>query len=251
MLRVEEGLRGSAAAAGLLRDVEESAWSPVERDAALMVRARLHLRAADTSAAVADAGAVAARPGSHADEVSSRLFLARLALARTDRVAGLDDVRAVLLPVGSDTAVQRLLDGIVQVDLLAERAQDGDPLGWFAAGEVARDVLAAPSLATTLFVGYASVTPAPLWRGKALLAALDVCPDPRQRDELRRRAAALAGDPYVTVALGGVGDPAEFEQMERELRQQLGGLVAQITAEVHTRDPLVRRTGDTVAGVAR
>ncbi|MSR35268.1 MAG: tetratricopeptide repeat protein [Gemmatimonadetes bacterium] len=62
---------------------------------------------------------------------------------------------------------------------------------------------------------------------------------------------ALASDPYVSVALGGVASQPAYEELERELREQLGGLLADVTAEVRLRDVVVRGPADSVAAIAR
>src|SRR6185503_16633686 len=164
--------------------------------------------------AITDATLVAEEPGSRAMAVDARLFLARLALARADSVEAIEAVRDVLLPVVGDPTVQALLEGSARIALLGGRARQGEPLAWFAAAEVARDALGAPTLATALFLRYADLDPVPAWRGKALLAALDVAPGEALRASIRGRAAALAGDPYVELALGGGASDA-YEELER------------------------------------
>jgi hypothetical protein len=81
-----------------------------------------------------------------------------------------------------------------------------------------------------------------------MLAAMDATPDAARREELRVRAAGLASDAYVAVALGGTTRTDEYEELERELRAQLGGLLADVTAEVRMRDVLVRGAADSSGG---
>jgi hypothetical protein len=250
LVRAEEIRVGARAAALLLEYADRTAWNAPERDRALLARAALHARAADTAHAVADATLVADQPGSRAGAVEARLFLARLALARTDSVEVVDEVRSLLVPAVGDVRAQRLVEGAAQVALLSERGRQGELLALFAAAEVARDALAAPALATALFLEYAAATPAPPWRGKALLAALDAAPDAERREAIRRLASAHPDDPYVSVALGR-GSQDAYEQLERELREQLGGLLADVTAEVRMRDVLVRGAADTLSARPR
>jgi hypothetical protein len=250
LVLAEETRVGAAGAAALVEDADRAAWSASARDRLLLARASLHARAADTARAVADATLVSEQPGSRAGAVEARLFLARLALARTDSVEIVDEVRALLSPAVGDARAQRLVEGAAQVALLAERGRQGEPLALFAAAEVARDDLAARALATALFLEYADAGPAPTWRGKSLLAALDAAPDDARREAIRRRASGLADDPYVSLALGGVGTDA-YERLERELREQLGRLLADVTAEVRTRDVLVRGAADTLGSRPR
>ena len=248
LVRAEEQLRGPGAAARLLARADRTVWSPVDRDEMVLLRAGLHVRAADTTAGVADATRVASAPGSRDGEVAARLFLARLVLARLDRVADVEEIRSLLLPVVEDAAVQRLLESAGQLALLAGRGRRSAPLGLFAAAEIARDALGAPALATALFVEYAETGPITLWRGKALLAAMGTASDAHARDQLRSRALTHATDPYVTVALGGGGDPEAFEALERELRDALGRMQAEVAVEVRLRDVLVRGPQDTLSG---
>jgi tetratricopeptide (TPR) repeat protein len=195
LLRLEEARTGARGAALLLESAEQTAWGAVQRDRALLARATLYVRAGDTARALADATEIAEQPGSRGGAVDARLFLARLALGAADSVEVVDDARTLLFPVVGDPAVQRLFEATGQFVLLSERGRQGQPLAVFAAAEIARDALAAPRLASALFLAYADATPAPPWRGKALLAALDAAPDEALREDIRRRASALAEDP--------------------------------------------------------
>ncbi len=94
-----------------------------------------------------------------------------------------------------------------------------DPLGWFAAAEVARDRLGAEYLARGLFLAYADGAPEQPWAPKALLAALEVSPSEGDRAWLRGRLETHARSPYVLAANGGPG--AGFEALEEELLVRL------------------------------
>jgi len=64
---------------------------------------------------------------------------------------------------------------------------------------------------------------------------------------LRRAATSLPGDPYVAVAMGIPGDPRGYEILERELRDELRTLLADVTAAVRERDMLVRPRAEAAA----
>jgi hypothetical protein len=248
VLAAREGeLRGPAAGALLLEGVEGAAWSADARDRLILQRARLHLSAGDSVAARSDAALVADAAGGRATE--ARLWLARLALEGMERTEQLEELRALLLPAATEPAVRELLERARRAQLLVQRGGQANPLGLFAAAEAARDLLAAPRLAEALFVEYAAVTPPQPWRGKALLAAAAVALDPERGAQLRRSAAAIPGDPYVAVAMGIAGDPQGYELLERGLRDELAGLLTDVTAAVRPGDLGIER--DSIAGVPR
>jgi len=241
----ESARRGPAAGALLLAGADTAAWIPARRDRLILLRAQLHLRAQDTAAARADAVRVVLAGGERATE--GRLWLARLALDGMRRVEELEGLRPLLLPAVDEPAVRSLLEQARQLEMLAERGPQASPLGMFAAAEVARDALAAPRLAEALFVEYAGTTPPQPWRGKALLAAAAVAVDPERWALLRHAATSLPGDPYVAVAMGIPGDPRGYEILERELRDELRTLLADVTAAVRERDMLVRPRAEAAA----
>ena len=224
------GLFGAAAGALLLAGADAAAWSAPDRDRLILLRARLHLRAGDTAAARADGGRVTQAGGGRARE--AQMWLARLTLDGARRVQDLAPLDALLLPAAQDPGVRALLEDLRRLELLAERGRRSNPLGLFAAAELARDALGAKGLAEALFVEYAEVRPPEPWRGKALLAAAAAASHGPRSAALRRAAAALPGDPYVAVADGIVGNPETYEILERELRDRLAGLLAGVTAAV-------------------
>jgi hypothetical protein len=157
----EAALRGPAAGARLLAGADSAAWPPGVRDRMILVRAQLHLTAGDSAEALIDGSAVADAGGERS--IEARLWLARIALEGMDRVEQLDALRPLLLPAVDDPTIRALVEGVRQLELLAERGRQTNPLGLFAAAEVARDVLAAPRLAEALFVDYAAATPTQPW----------------------------------------------------------------------------------------
>ena len=235
---------GARAGARLLGGADSAAWIGGVRDRLILARAQLFLRAGDSAKARADGARVVASGGQRA--IEGRLFLARLALRRLDRVDDLDQVRPLLVPAVEDPAVRALLEGVRQLELLAERGRLMSPLGLFAAAEVARDALDARRLAEALFLEYATLTPSQAWRGKALLAAAAVTIDSVQASFLLREAATLHEDPYVAVAFAMPGDSERYEVLERGLRDALASLLSDVTAAVRSRDVLVRPAADSV-----
>ena len=216
--------------ARLLAGADAAAWRAPDRDRLILLRARLHLRSGDTAAARADGLRVTQSEGGL--EREARMWLARLTLAGARRVRDLAPLEALLLPDAEDAASLALMEDVRRLELLSERGRRTDPLGLFAAAELARDRLGARSLAQALFVEYAGLRPPEPWRGKALLAAAAASPDGPTSARLRRAAAALTGDPYVAVADGMRGDPEAYENLERELRDRLTVLLARVTAAV-------------------
>jgi hypothetical protein len=98
-----------------------------------------------------------------------------------------------------------------------------EPLGLFAAAEVARDRIGAPLLARGLFLAYVDGAPDQPWAPKALLAALETSPDPGDRAWIRLRVEAYGDSPYVLAANGGSAD--RFAELEGELEDRLRELI--------------------------
>jgi len=114
--------------------------------------------------------------------------------------------------------VARLVGDLQATIALAERGLD-EPLAWFAAGEIARDGLAAPDLALGLFLAYADAASPDPWVPKALLAALAVARSEGDQAWLRGRLEPRADSPYVLAARG---EPAlGLEALEEELARRL------------------------------
>ena len=203
-------------AATILGDVETTSWDrPARNRLALLQASLLHL-AGDTAAAEAQAWRVARGRGESV--AKARLLLARW---RLDRMRDLGDAQAVLpilLPVGDEPEAAELLAAVDALDRYSGIGLD-QPLGWFAAAEVARDRLGAPILARGLFLAYADTDPLDPWAPKALLAALHVSGNRADQDWLRGRLEAHRDSPYVQAARGGV--TVGFEDLEDELRLRL------------------------------
>ncbi|MEQ8329404.1 MAG: hypothetical protein RH859_02980 [Longimicrobiales bacterium] len=207
---------GPERAATLLADAPSAAWSPAERGRVLLDRAGLFQAAGDTAAARTDARAVAGGVG--ATSARARLLLARWLLADAQDLIAARDVLPVLLPAEGTPEAQPTLAALRALSDLAELGLD-DPLGWFAAAEVARDRLDAPILARGLFLAFADAAPESPWSAKALLAALDVSPAEGDRAWLRQRLEGRSRSPYVLAARG---EPAPgFEALEEELATRL------------------------------
>ena len=155
--------------------------------------------------------------------VDARLMLSGWTLERARDPGEAQAVVPILLPAGDDPRAAALLDAVEAVERYSAVGLE-DPLGWFAAAEVARDRLGAPVLARGLFLAYADTDPGDRWAPKALLAALGVSLDPEDRSWLRGRLEAHRSSPYVEAARGG--SAAGFEALEDELRVRLSEIAA-------------------------
>lgn len=212
----------SAEAARLLTGIDDAAWDRAARGALAVRRAELLHEAGDTTAARRQAEAVASGLGETAAD--ARLLLARWRLARALDLQRLAAVRTVLLPSGSDSRVATMLAAIDQVVAYADTGLE-DPIGLFAAGEIARDRLGANLVARGLMLAYADGAHEEPWKPKALLAALELSEEVGDRAWLRGRLEAYEDNPYVLAALGGPA--AGFEALEEELDVRLEGLSRQ------------------------
>ncbi|NNL29867.1 MAG: hypothetical protein HKO77_02530, partial [Gemmatimonadetes bacterium] len=110
---------------------------------------------------------------------------------------------------------------LAQVDDYANAGLD-DPIGLFAAGEVARDRLGANHVARGLMLAYADGPHDEPWKAKALLAALELTELAGDRAWLLGRLEAFRDNPYVLAALGDAA--AGFEALEEELEVRLDEL---------------------------
>ncbi|MEJ2206334.1 MAG: hypothetical protein P8170_19765, partial [Gemmatimonadota bacterium] len=143
-------------------------------------------------------------------------------LAQAQELADALSAERVLLPVEQDPSAAVLLGDLRRFGALAEVGLT-DPLGLFAAGEVARERLGAPVLSRGLYLAYADSGSDDPWISKALLAALALTPDEGGRAWLRGRLEARAGNPYV---LASRGEPAPgIEALEEELARRLQEIV--------------------------
>jgi tetratricopeptide (TPR) repeat protein len=203
-------------AATMLGDVESAAWDGVARGRLQLQQAALFLAAGDTASAEDAAWQVAQRRGSAS--ASARIMLAKWRLERTRDLGETQSVLAILLPAGDDPEVAAMADAVEELEEYSSLGLD-QPLGLFAAAEVARDRLDAPVLARGLFLAYADSDPSDPWVPKALLAALEVSRDQEDRSWLRGRLEAHGDSPYVQAARGGPA--AGFEALEEELKERL------------------------------
>lgn len=208
-------------AATMLGDVGESRWDSGSRNRLQLKQAELLHQAGDVEAAEDRAQDVARGRGETAAD--ARLMLARWRLSRARDIGEAHSVLTILLPSGDDPRVAALVEAVEELERYSSIGLD-EPLGWFAAGEIAGERLAAPMLARGLFLAYADTEPSDPWASKALLAALDVSPDPEDRAWLRGRLEAYPDSPYVQAASGWSVEG--FESLEEELRMRLGEIAS-------------------------
>lgn len=221
----------------LLRDVEDSRLGRRIRAELLTIRANLELAIADTSSAVADFRAGLELAPESSPGVDAYLGLARVGLKRATDLEDLEEIRSLLtrataIPMGRGLrVVHELLESSRRIKFWAE--QGG--LGYLAAGEAARDELAAPRLARQLFLEYARNHPDELWTAKAILAALALTPPgpdaveanayvPSAAELRERLITEHRNSAYVEVFLGGDASEFSYEQLEAGLRQRLDRL---------------------------
>ena len=211
---------GNEKVAAMLGRVNRSPWDRVARGEIALARARLLDKAGDTSAARLQATEVASGLGRSA--VDARLLLADWQLQRARDLDTVYGVRVLLLPVGRDVRAAGQIESIDVMESLTGLGYS-EPLGFFAAAELARDRLGAEYVARGLFLAYAAAVPSEPWAPKALLAALDITPDPGDRAWLRGRLEANPNSPYVLAASGG--SSAGYQQLEEELDVRLRALI--------------------------
>lgn len=203
-------------AADMLDPVGASEWDRIARGLVALTRARLLDQSGDTVAAREQVMEVAAGLGSAAAD--ARLMLAHWQLERARDLDTVYGVRVLLLPAGRDERAAADLDAIERMETLTGMGYT-EPLGFFAAAEVARDRLGAEYVARGLFLAYAAAAPEEPWAPKALLAALDISPDEGDRAWLRGRLEADPDSPYVLAASGG--SSAGYQELEEELDVRL------------------------------
>jgi tetratricopeptide (TPR) repeat protein len=220
LARAGRGLWGPASGAVLLEGAERSRWDREARGQLRLQRARFLDEAGDSAAAVAEALDVARGLGTSAAD--ARLLVADW---RARDISALDEayaLRPLLLPAADDP---RVMDRLAAIDDFERRIAVGleEPLGLFAAAEVARDRIGAPLLARGLFLAYVDGAPDEPWSAKALLAALEMSPDAGDRAWIRLRVEAYPDSPYVLAANGG--SAAGFAELEGELEDRLRELI--------------------------
>jgi hypothetical protein len=207
---------GHEVAAGLLVGADSAAWRRTARGMIRLTRAAMDRQAGDTARAEREIRRIADGFGEAAAE--ARIELARWQLAQARDLVDALGAERVLLPVQQDSTAARLLGDLRRLGSLAQVGLT-EPLGWFAAGEVARERLEAHGLARGLYLAYADSGSEDPWVSKALLAALELTPDEGGRAWLRGRLEARAESPYV---LASRGEPAPgIEALEEELARRL------------------------------
>jgi hypothetical protein len=230
-----------------------SSWPAEQRYRMNLARSGLAAAAGDTAVAVADASRIAgSATGATADQ--ARVLAARWRLATVDGLEKLSEIRALLLPAVAHAGARELLGAMRTLDVLLEFAGErGEPLGMFAAGEIARDSLNAPVLARGLFLTYADFAPETPWVGKALIAALHLSVEPAAADSVRARIEARPDDVYLRAVTGDT-DADAFAAAEQRLGRDLITLRFEAGQEAGRRDLGVARAVarlDSVRIVAR
>ncbi len=210
---------GKEQVAYMLEGVDGSEWDRVARGRMALVRARMLSEAGDTSAARTQATDVASGLGR--PSVDARLLLAQWQLQRARDLETVYGVRVLLLPVGRDSRAGAQVEAIDMMESLTDLGYE-QPLAFFAAAELARDRLGAEYVARGLFIAYAAAAPYEPWSQKALLAALNITPDPADRAWLKERLETNPNSPYVLAASGGPS--AGYQQLEEELDLRLRAL---------------------------
>lgn len=231
---------GPAVSADVMVNAEQARWSRTERDRLLLTRAGFAREAGDMVRALDDVRRVGGGVGVQA--VAARVMLAGWRLADAEGVEAFDQVRPVLLPAVGAPEAQDLLNGMRRVELLAGYGLRGDRFAYFAAGELARDVLAAPAIAVSLFRAYAEDELDSPWSGKALLAARDLAAQPAERRALDDRLAALPGNAYVRYARQGEEGP-DLSDLEGRLQAAIDEIMARTDEELTARRLLVGGPG--------
>lgn len=223
---------GPEVAAGLLATGGTSRWIPERRTALAVQRARFLREAGDNDGAravladaVRDGGPLAPR---------ARLAMARQIAASAATSDDLLPIQGILAP---DREVPELDDystAAATLQLLAGSRPASFP-GLFAAGELARDALGAPVLATHLFFRAAGEDDARRWAGKAWLAARALhprgdggAPPPAGMEELRR-ALIRTRDPYLAAARNRYLPSDTLAALDRALQMRLDSALAWAT----------------------
>jgi tetratricopeptide (TPR) repeat protein len=203
-------------AATMLGDVDSAPWDRTARAELALQRGELLRSAGDIAGGEEQAWRIARGRGETVAD--ARLLLARWHLEETRDLGDAQAVLPIVLPVADDPRAAELVDAVDDLERFSGIGLD-EPLGWFAAAEIARDRLGAPILARGLFLAYADTDPTDPWAPKALLAALSVSSDELDRSWLRGRLEAHPNSPYVLAARGG--SAADFEALEEDLRARL------------------------------
>ncbi len=195
-------------------------WLAPARDSLTLIRAELALQAGDTLTANTELMQLASRSAAGV-AFAARLKVAHAQLRTAAELADLREIRAVLLPAITSPEVPPLLRNMRIVEALVQRAQTaGQPVGIFAAAEIARDELNAPALARNLFSTFVDIAPQTPWAPKALLAAIALDPDAPEANVLRSKLFSYQNSPYVQAVSDSAGIEA-YQTAEERLQRSL------------------------------
>ncbi|MEN8374606.1 MAG: hypothetical protein ABFS34_04090 [Gemmatimonadota bacterium] len=233
-------LWGPEVAAALLEPLEASSWPDDRRSALALTRARLAAGAGDTVAAIEHARRSASL-GAGTAANQARLSAARWMLATTSRVDDLREIRAILLPALAFNSARVLVQEVEMLGVLIETGLNNrQPLALFTAGEIARDELAAPGVARSIFLAQLERHPRDPWSMKAALAASQLDPAEPERARIDAALDGAAGDPYVAAARGQESE--RYGQLETQLGRMVTGFRQWGREEAERRDGLVLQT---------
>ena len=239
LLQRAEQRSGALWVADLLADARDAQWSPAVRTWLVTERALWLRRAGHSDAAADELLWAAERAG--AEGHRARVQLARLRLGQLRTLDELEAVRALLRPAAGGDHVRQLAEQMRLVEMLAWLAErEGEPLGWFAAAEEARDQLGAPHLAAQLFGRYLSHDPDGAWAGKTALA-LAVLQGNRNTQPVNLTPfMERMADPYVAAARTGQVGSDRVAQLESVLARRLSDLRARARTEAQRFDRALR-----------
>lgn len=212
---------GPELAADLLVGADSARWGGAGRGRIRLERARLLHEAGREDEALEVARAVAGGFGLVAAE--ARLQLARWTLAQARDLAEVEAVIRLLRPSADHEGAAELLGALEELSRLTSIGLQ-EPLGLFAAAEIARIRLDAPVLARGLYLAYADGAPDDPWTPKALLAALVVSQAEGDRAWLRGRLQARGESPYARAARGE--EAPGLADLEEELARRMSEMGA-------------------------
>lgn len=233
-------LWGAALGGAVLAPLENAPWPDDRRAALALTRADLAVSAGDTAEAIGHA-LTASERGTGASATRARLQAARWTLATRTDPDELRQARALLLPALADPSARSLVTVIEVVGVLLETGlENNQPLALFAAAEIARDELAAPGIARSIFLAQASRHPGSPWSMKAVLAAAQLGPTRAERALIDELVREKDGDPYVLAARGDGND--RYGELETQLGRMVTGLRRWGREEAQRRDGVVLQT---------
>jgi tetratricopeptide (TPR) repeat protein len=225
---------GPAITLSTLEAVDRGPWPAAAREPHTIMRIELLAEAGDTTQAITQAVRFAER-ASPASAGRVRVLAARLELASVDSVPDLARVRALLLPVLDHADARALIRSVKVIEVLLERAAEGQPLALFAAAELARDELHAFALARQLFLAYAEIVPDAVWAPKALLAAAALASSGTELDAIATRLHAHADNVYARAVQGST-DEEMFRTAEERLARSLVAIREDALVTADSRD---------------